>query len=353
MSRDRLVMLGTDFNARGGVTTVIRVLRDHGLFERWPVVYLTTSCDGGALAKLSVALRALLHFMGLLLANRVAALHSHTSSGPSLVRKSVFIAGAMLLRVPVIFHLHGGRFAEAYDDDYGPLRRCWVRFVLNHSARVIVLSSQWQRWVERVAPRANVMRVLNPAPPIEAVPAMRDPNCILFLGRITGQKGIYELLEALPALRRVAPAVRLVIAGDGEVEAVARRAAELGVADAVSLPGWVEGEAKARLLCEAGIYVLPSYFEGLPMGLLEAMGMGLPVVVTRVGGMPDAVSDGREGFVIAPQDVGALAQALQRLLTEPALAARMGEAGRATIASRFSVDEAVGRIELVYRQLGI
>jgi glycosyltransferase involved in cell wall biosynthesis len=118
-----------------------------------------------------------------------------------------------------------------------------------------------------------------------------------------------------------------VLAGEGDVDGVRKAAVAAGVAGRVELPGWVDGEAKARLLARAGIFVLPSRFEGLPMALLEAQAAGLPVVATRVGGIPQVVREDN-GRLAEPDDVASLVAAWP-LLDDPAEAARMGARARA------------------------
>jgi glycosyltransferase involved in cell wall biosynthesis len=106
--------------------------------------------------------------------------------------------------------------------------------------------------------------------------------------------------------------------------------------DAITLAGWIDGEAKAKLLAESDIYVLPSHNEGLPMSVLEAMAMHQPVVTTRVGGIPELVSDGVDGLLIDASDQDALANALSTLLGDAALRGRLGQAARDRIEARYS-----------------
>ena len=118
------------------------------------------------------------------------------------------------------------------------------------------------------------------------------------------------------------------------------------------LLGWVDDEAKRRVLAEAAVYVLPSYYEGLPMGVLEAMSAGLPVVSTVVGGIPEAVTEGVEGYLVLPGDVKKLAAVLRDLLRDAELRERMGLAGKKKIREHFASPVILPQIEAVYRRLG-
>lgn len=346
-----VVMVGTSLETRGGVSAVVAVYREQGLFERAGVVYLASHRDGGAVAKLSTLASAWCRFLVLLLTRRIGLLHIHSASRASFWRKSLFMVPALLLGVPTIFHLHGGGFAQFYEKECGPRRQAFIRWVLARSRAVIVLSSGWKQWVHGIVPAARVSVVYNPVvvPPLRELP--RTEPIVLCLGKLGQPKGTFDLLEAVARLRARGVEVHLRLAGDGEVEAARRRAAELGLADKVDLLGWIGPEERLRELAAARVLTLPSYFEGLPMSILEAMAAGLPVVTTPVGGIPDAVRDGIDGHLVAPGDIDALADRLGELLARPAQAREMGRVAHARVRDEFSADVLVPRIEALYRQV--
>ena len=344
-------MLGTAPETRGGIAAVIQAWRAAGAFERWPVEYVATHCDGGPGAKLLAAARGLRRFLALLLEHRRVLVHVHCASRASFWRKCVFMAIAHAARCPVVLHLHGGGFVRFYEEECGPLGRRVVRHFLARAAWVIALTDRWRTWLEQFTP--NVACIPN-AVRTQAVPALRGRrNVILFLGRVEAAKGIPELLEAFAVLRAAVPGAELVCAGAGGVAAAARQAEALGVGDAVRFPGWL-GEAEKRAwMARAAVFVLPSHAEGLPMSLLEAMAAGVPVVASAVGGIPDVVKDGVNGLLVAAGDSLGLLRALRRLFREPQLAARLGAAGRETVRARFSPEQALERLDEVYAGLGV
>ena len=352
-----IVMLGIhpDSKEKGGISTVVDVYRVAGLFSRWPIHYIGTTISGSSFAKVRVCIAALAEFIGLLLRGRMQLLHAQTSSRASFWRKSIFILPALVARRPVIVHVHGSEFQEFYRKECGPIRQWCVRWMLNRVARVVVLSSQWGAFVHEIAPRANVVRIFNPISTqanVAAPQAQKDPKGLLFLGRFGRRKGIFDLLRAMTIVRRSVPDVKLRCGGDGDIEGVKARAAELGVTDCVEVLGWVSGVHKQRELSRASVYVLPSYAEGLPMGILEAMAAGLPTVATTVGGIPDAIDDGRDGFLVRAGDSDALADRIIRLLQDSTLRAQMASAAREKAISRFSADRVIAEVEELYRSLG-
>jgi len=346
-------MLGTAPETRGGISAVIETWRAEGLFERWPVDYIATHCEGGAGQKLLAAARGLRRYLALLAAHRRVLVHVHCASRASFWRKCVFMAIAHAARCPVVLHLHGGGFARFYEEECGPLGRRAVRYFLGRAACVIALSERWRAWLAQAGANPNIVCIPNPVR-AQAAPAPRARrSVILFLGRIMDAKGIPELLKAFAVLRVSVPDAELVCAGAGDIEAAARRAEALGIEDAVRFPGWL-GEAEKRAwLARAAAFVLPSHAEGLPMSLLEAMAAGVPVVASAVGGIPDVVKHGVNGLLVASGDPIDLLRALRRLLRDAQLAAALGAAGRETVRARFAPEHVLERLGEVYAGFGV
>ncbi|MBN8453663.1 glycosyltransferase family 4 protein [Accumulibacter sp.] len=343
-----VLMLGTAIGDHGGIGSVVAILRENGLFERNRVEYLATHREGGALRKLGVAAAAWLRCMTRLFCGRVSCLHVHLASRASFWRKLLFFVPAFVLRVPVILHLHGGEFPLFYGNESGALAQWLIRFAFRRAAAVIVLSASWARWVGDTFPGANAVIVHNPVTvPVESGED-RIGEAVLFLGRLGRAKGVLVLLEAAAMLVAAGSPVRLWLGGDGDVEGCQIYARKLGIAERVEFLGWVSGKHKRRLLKTAGVYCLPSFNEGLPISLLEAMAIGLPVVTTPVGGIPEVVSDGVEGFLVAPGDAAVVAARLGELIGDPQLARRMGALGRRKAIDRFAAEVIVPKIEAVY-----
>jgi len=348
-----VVMLGTDPGAAGGVAAVVAAYRRSALSRRWNLRYIATHRDGGALRKLLTLAKALLTFYGLLLRGRVGLLHAHTASRASFLRKCLFVLPAYLCRVPVALHVHGAEFDRFYTRELGPLRRRLVAAVLRRADRVIVLSEFWRRFfVTVVAPeRLVVLPNAVVLPELEPDRGGGAAKILLFLGRIGARKGFFELLDVLARLRARGMDVELWAGGDGELELARARARELGVEDRLRLLGWLTDEGKLTALRRAHVFCLPSQAEGLPMALLEAMAAGLPVVTSPVGGIPEAVTDGQEGFLVTPGAIDEIEQAVSRLLGDEALRRRMGAAARQRAAANYSLEAVVPALEAIYDQL--
>jgi glycosyltransferase involved in cell wall biosynthesis len=175
-----------------------------------------------------------------------------------------------------------------------------------------------------------------------------DP-VVVVVGRLEPQKGHRVLLDALARVRAVVPAVRLVIVGDGSLlgalETVSR---SLGLADRVRFVGWQSNVA--GWLALAQVVVLPSFYEGLPLVALEALAAERPLIATAVDGTPEVVRDGRTGITVPPGDPARLAEAILRLLRDPAFGRELARAGRRLVAGRFTHERQVRETESLYRE---
>jgi glycosyltransferase involved in cell wall biosynthesis len=348
-----VVMLGTSFETHGGISSVLQVYRAAGLFDRWPIEFVATHRDGGFVRKLLQVLAALGAFLGLLVRHRRAVLHVHSASRASFWRKSVFMALALAARWPVIFHLHGGGFATFYDAECGPVRRAIVRFFLDRASCIVVVSQRWCAWMHRATRNPRVIAIANPVPLPAAQATAREPALVAFTGRYVQSKGVLELITAVAGLAPMVKGLTLECAGSGDVEAIGARAEALGIADRVTLHGWIGREARESLLARATVFVLPSHAEGLPMSLLEAMAAGCPVIATGVGGIPDLIVDGVNGLLVPVGDAPALAAAIHRVVRDRAFAAHLGRAARETVKRRFAPERSLAPLEALYAQLGL
>lgn len=350
-----IVMLGTSLRTRGGVSAVIEVYQRAGLFERWPIVHVETHVDGSLFKKLRCAINAYIKFIGLLALQEVRLVHVHGSSRGSFWRKSVFLLPIFLMRRTVVFHLHGGEFQHFYSDECGPLARAWIRQIFRRVTQVVVLSQERLAWIKRIAPAARVTVLPNPVwcPEREYLVAQPGSPTLIFLGALLEEKGVFDLLHAAHLLLSEFPTLRLIFLGSGLAEArLVTEAEHLGISSQVEFRGWVTGVAKAQALAQAGVFVLPSYFEAMPMSLMEAMALGLPVVATRVGAIPEIVSDFREGRLHDPRDTAGLTAAIADVLRDPQAARAMGLAARAKIEELYGAKKITAELESMYCRLG-
>jgi glycosyltransferase involved in cell wall biosynthesis len=352
----RVVHVSTGLDTRGGISAVLNVYARAGFFSRWGVEHVVSHTDRGrAAAKVACALRAVLQVWVSWARGRIALLHIHTASGFSFWRKLCISAPVLLSRVPVVMHVHGGGFAD-FHRRCGPLRRWLIRSVLQRSRVVLALTDEWRRTLSDIAPAARVEVLVNPVE-LPAHASGRAPatarNVVLFLGLLQRSKGAHDLLEAFAALPPACGKARLVLAGIGDVDGLRRRAEKLGLNQRVYLPGWIDSREKHHWLEQATCLALPSYAEGLPMAVLEALAHGVPVVASAVGGIPSVIRHGQTGFLTAPGAVGEISQHLATLLTDRRARDEMGNSGRRLIEDGYATNQVLARLGHIYAELGV
>lgn len=347
-----VLMIGTSPDTQGGVSSVVREMLGSPLAGVYRIRYVSTHCDGSFGRKLIASVRGIVIAWSALILDRPGLLHVHLSSRASFWRKLAAVAPAWILRIPVLVHLHGAEFREFQGKEVGVLGRFFIRQMFERSSRVVALSEGWKEWLDTQFPVARTLVIPNSVTlPAQARSTTTCSPTLLFMGRLGQRKGSNDLIRAFATLVALFPSARLILAGDGEIAHARALAEELGISQMVDTPGWVGPNDKAALFQQATAYVLPSYNEGLPMSVLEAMAHGLPVVSTPVGGIPDAITDGDDGFLVPPGDVAALSARLRLLLTDPELALRIGDAARDKIRSRFATDAVIAHWIQLYAAL--
>lgn len=351
-----VLMVGTDLRSIGGISTVVRGYIQAGLFDRIDCTYVATHRYGSNWRKLFVALTGWMRVAVRLHTLDAPLVHIQLSARASFWRKSVVCLLARLARRPYLLHVHGSEFADFYEECRPAARRI-VSAVLARATLVLALSEAWRSTLQKISPQARIEVLMNavPLPPADGSPRSGEGEpTLLFFGEIARHKGVFELARAFARVTGDLPGLRLVYAGKGSgVEETRRLADQLGLGGRVEFTGWLEAERARATLAAATIFVLPSFVEGMPMALLEAMALGLPVIATPVGGVPEIVTHQVDGLLVPPGDVDALAAAIARLMSEPALRERLGRAARETAAQRFSLDSAVERLLGIYRRFGI
>ncbi|MBR8066882.1 glycosyltransferase family 4 protein [Burkholderia ambifaria] len=354
--RIRVLHVGPGYGQRGGVASVLDELvaqRDAFADASIQLAFVGTHGfrkvrDAAGFAWLDVA-----RFLRVVWS--VDVVHFHVSERGSFYRKLLLCRIAKLCRRRVVFHLHSGNF-DRFTDRAGPLTRMAVAWFVGSADAAIGVSEASARVLNRFRNGADDARVISntavdaqkarPSP--VAVP---DRPYIAFAGRLSEQKGLEALIEALAAVNLTSGPLDLVMAGEGDTRRWKAYAERLGVADRVRFAGWLAGSHKSRFYQEATLFCLPSRFESFGIAALEAMFYGLPVVATRVGGLGELVDDGVTGYLVEPDDAAALARVIRDIVRDPALRERMGRAARERAHRLYTTERVVARYVDCYRHI--
>lgn len=287
------------------------------------------------------------------LSGRLAGVHVNMAERLSLFRKGVIIATCRALGIPVVLHLHAAQLHHFYRDLPVPLKAL-TRWFFALSSHCVVLGHASKAFVTQTlkVPENRVEIVTNGVPPPSIprrIPRPGEPRRVLFLGNLSERKGVSDLLKALAQPGFSPDKVQVSIAGGGDVEAYTKLADELGVASLVHFVGWADQSTAARLMAESDALILPSYDEGLPLVILEALANGVAVICTPVGEIPTALTDGENACFVAPGDIADIAAGLHRVLEDDAFRATLEANGRAIYLRDFSMQNFFSSISAIHK----
>ena len=293
-------------------------------------------------------------------------LHTHTAKAGAVGRTAALLAGDA--RPPIVVHTFHGHVLRGY---FGPVRSVAFRLLERKLAQftdaLVAVSPEVRDELVRlgVAPASKFTVVRLGIELDERVATTngdgrdetrrqlgigRDCFTVGWVGRMTGVKRTTDVLLAFKRLRERGVDACLCMIGDGpERDQIERRAHELGVMKRTLFLGYQEDVAPYYAALDA--MILPSGSEGTPVSAIEALAAGRPVVATRVGGVPDVVRDGEDGFLVAAGDIDQLAERLARLAADEELRRRMGELGRERVVPRYSVARLIDDVDHLYRSL--
>lgn len=227
-----ILMLGTDLNAPGGISSVLRAYRQGGLEQQWPLVMMATWKTGSPPRRMAAAAAAWISFIRMALASPgLQAVHAHAAARGSLWRKSLFLIPAKWMGIRCILHLHDGSFMPWYSRQWAPIQAL-IRKLLRTMDTVIVLSPYWHQIFHELEPAAHWSVLPNPVS-VCSTPARPLRGRLLFVGQLTMGKGIGDLLHALALCVRRHSSLHLIFAGDGDTQVVLDLAQHLGLQDRV------------------------------------------------------------------------------------------------------------------------
>ena len=344
--KSRLIFLACPWHPLGGgmfkVTDYLVQHQAHGAGDA-ELRPLDTRGGGSVLLSLYFLPKAMLTLLWHQINGRLAGVHVNMAERASAVRKGLLVVFARLIGARVLIHLHAAQLHLVYRALPGPLQAL-LRWVFSLAHEVLVLGTASRAFVldELQCRPERVRIVINGVPAPKCIRRGEEvagrPFRILFVGNLSERKGVSDLLTAFTQLGKPNTTWHVTLAGGGDVEGYRRRARDLGLGGNVEFIGWAHQTQVADLMANADVLVLPSYDEGLPLVILEALAMGLAVICTPVGEIPGIFVDGRDVLFVPPGDSKAITAALQRLIAEPDLRRSLEVRGCAYHRQAFSIE---------------
>lgn len=343
----KVLMVGPARSVNGGISAVVNNYYKVGLDEKIELSYIGTMEDGTKLHKLKVALCAYVSFIKEVRAYDIV--HVHMASDSSLYRKIPFMYMAKWFGKKLIIHQHGGNFAEFYYSQCSAKRQKFIEKALNKADAFLVVASYLADIFENIVPKEKIA-VLPNAIEVPLSYEKKNPGQkVLFLGRLCKEKGIRELLEVATELKEEYKDLEVYLGGvweDRDLKEIADKNSTF-----VYQLGWIENQEKEKYLNLCNIFALPTYFEGLPMSLLEAMAHGCTCIASAVGGIPQVMEDGKDGILIQPKDKEALKTALRMLLSDTGIQENLRQEAFQKVRQEYDLQKSVEKLVYIYKQI--
>lgn len=334
-----LVVGPSPIKSKGGMATVISSICESKFLKEHCDINLHASyIDGNILIRTMYSVISYIKYIKNLKNMDVDIVHIHMASRGSTWRKLQYVKCAKKRGKRVLLHIHGASYKEFYEKECSVNKQKKIRDLLNMVDEVIVLSEEWKNFFAKLC-EINKVRVLHNAVPIPNFKRKKyNDNNVLFLGRLGKRKGTYDLLDAIPKILEKVPDAKFFLGGDGDIEKCKKICSNKGIVENVSFLGWVSEIDREKYFKLCSTYILPSYNEGMPMSVLEAMSWECSVITTPVGGIPQVISNEINGVLINPGNAYEIAGAIVCILTDRDKKEGLGKNARKTVKNRFSID---------------
>ena len=345
-------MIGNHPSNKGGMTSVISQITEHDWSnEGIKLIFIPTFLPGNPLKKMLFFVIALIKILWIFVFSKPDIVYMHLSYKGSFIRKYIVHKLCILFSINDIVHLHGTKFFDMYKSSASKKRKR-IEELISKCKTFIVLGEHDAAAVKEIVPDAKVIVVQN-AIQIPDYKVQWNSKChLLYMGVLIPAKGVADLLQSLNCLQatRTDVELKLEICGIGsEEEKLKQYVCEHSLEKVVKFNGWVSGERKVQMLRKANLLVLPSYTEGLPIAVLEAMSYGMPIISTQVGDLAELVKDGVNGYLIQPGNIEALSKCIL-LMTDKQRWEKFSYMSRAIVEEKFSMELFYSRLLEIFKQ---
>lgn len=337
----RIIMVGNDKSVKGGITTVITQLLNYNWKkENIEVRFIPTYIEKNNVLKIAFFIISLIRLMFYFIFFRPQKVHIHMSYKGSFYRAYIIHKMCLTFKVKDIVHLHGSEFQKWYNESNKRIKDK-IRKLLRECYVLIVLGKEWKNIILNIEPQTNIVVINNTISIPKQITKWNDNKfSIIFLGVLIKRKGVEDLLEAIRLIKNknIKKEYKIIIAGTGKEENnLKEKCKKMKISNFVEFLGWINEEQKEKLLKENQLLVLPSYNEGLPMAVLEAISYGIPILSTRVGDIEEAVINEKNGYLIKKGNIKELSKYLYRFINMNKVEwKKMSEASRKIAIEKFS-----------------
>jgi glycosyltransferase involved in cell wall biosynthesis len=345
---DKVLIISTSLKGKGGIAMVVNEMSNY--YETFNHV-ATTVQSKYFFKKLECFLTAVSLLLYYIFFRKIKIVHIHGASYVSFFRKMLVIMLCRSFKIKIVYHIHGAEF-KLFFKKYNKLGI--IKKTIDKTDALIVLSDNWKQYFSAIVDKNRIFVLNNVVnKPVICKNYLKTYSSInyLFLGRIGERKGIYDLLDVVRANKmHLEGKFLLYVGGDGEIDRLTECIVRHKLQNLIKFEGWVSGIKKKELLSICDIYILPSYNEGLPVSILEAMSYGMPIISTNVGGIPDVITENKNGLLINPGDKSELTKSIFYFMENTQEIKRMGMRNMEMI-KKFYAENVIPNLNDIYATL--
>lgn len=340
---EQIVVAGISPDGKGGVSSVIASQRN--MLE----IFNFVKISGSGLSKFYqpfVALFSSLKF----LSKKYKAVHLHTSSYKDFYRNTPFVYLYKLMGKKVLLHIHGAKF-----DEFTESKRGFVKTVCNKADGLIGVSSYFVKFFKDNNLNENVYLLHNGIDAVEEDIVRKesdgDITVFSYFGALDDRKGIFDVVETIGLNKELFDGkILFYIGGKGDVERLTKLIEKYDLKEIVKFLGWLDAQKKSELLLKTDVFIHPSSFESFGISILEAMNYGLPVITTKIGGIPDLVKNGENGLFVGVGNKDDIRDAMLKLSSDKKMRHEMGEKS-SLYAKEFGFPKIERKLEGIYQDI--
>lgn len=347
----KVLMVGPHKSVRGGIRTVIDNYLEWNHWENIKIIFIPTYIEKNNLIKIFFFAIHFIEIFFVCLLSGVDIVHLHVSERGSFYRKAYIIRLCKKMGVKTVLHHHGAEFFDFYNNAKERRKR-YINKVINNVDVNIVLSEYQKKEMKAIFHESKFVVLYNTVAEIVENCYNEKAADILFVGRLGKRKGVFDLIEAFEmCMMSQDKRIGLNLCGDGALKEVKEKLEEKQILNRVKHIGWCSKWELEEAYKETLMYVLPSYNEGLPMALLEAMSHGIPCIASRIAAIPEVITDGENGLLVTPGNIIEIGRAIERLASDSQLRRKIGKKAQESIQKNFLAVNANEKLKKIYNSI--
>lgn len=345
--KTNVLIVSTAAEGKGGVSSVVS-MQMRAMERQCNIYHLTSQRRGSKFTKLFIMFKSLLSLPLILVSKNIDLVHIHGSMRSSFLRKAPFMIISKLFGKKVVHHMHSAKVNE-YFGSCSKIKAKIVCFFMDQYDAMIVLGNYWRTVIGKKT-STNIFPVFNAVEKQQLPKVCKNNQFTIFvIGELGKRKGTYDILKIAKQLSAYDDIDFRIAGGGADFDKLKSICASENLNSVITWLGWVGPEERDQELANADLFFLPSYHEGMPMAILEAMSAGLPVLSTPVGAISDCVVDGKTGFLVEPGDIEHFAQKILYLKENPKLLAEFKKASSIRADTVFSPELFSDNVIQVYK----